>query len=444
MSKLFRSLRSTVSLQSESAHGYILAGIVTVAVMTAGMGGWAATTVLAGAVIAPGVVVVETSAKKVQHPTGGIVGEIKVKDGDHVMAGQVVLRLDETTTRANLQIVTTQLDELILREARLRADLDENPSLALPSVLKDRAGEVNVQSLLETERIILAARRATCDGQKKQFSERVAQLSNQVVGVTAQIGAKEGELKYIEKELAGLQELESKQLVTTTRINSLRREAVRLQGEHGQLVAQVAELRGKIAETELQNIGHLQERRAEILKELREVQSKRSELAERKVAADDQLRRIDLRAPQSGIVHELSVHTVGGVVERGEQLMLIVPGGDKLVIEASIAPRDIDQVRPGADVNVRFPSFNMQTTPEFKGTVTHVSADLLKDATTGQSSYVARVTLNEEARRVMTKSALALMPGMPAEVQVQTGSRTVLSYLMKPLEDQLARSFRER
>ncbi len=444
MLEKLRALCKAIPFHSESAHSYILAGIVTVIVMTVGMGGWAATTMLSGAVIAPGVVVVETSAKKVQHPTGGVVGEIKVKDGDQVVAGQIVMRLDETTTRANLQIVATQLDELILREARLRADLDEATSLPLPNILSDRASEPNIQSLLETERIVLTARRETCDGQKKQYTERTAQLSNQVVGVTSQITAKEGELTYIDKELAGLEELESKQLVTTSRINSLRRERVRLQGEHGQLVAQVAELKGKIAETELQNLGHLQERRAEILKELREVQSKRSELSERKVAADDQLRRIDLRAPQSGIVHELSVHTVGGVVERGEQLMLIVPGGDKLVIEARIVPRDIDQVRPGSQVNVRFPSFNMQTTPEFKGTVSHVSADLLKDATSGQSAYVARVALNEDARRLMSQSKLALMPGMPAEVHVQTGDRTVLSYLIKPLEDQVARSFRER
>ena len=232
--------------------------------------------------------------------------------------------------------------------------------------------------------------------------------------------------------------------MTTSRLTALRREAVLIRGKHGQLVASVAELRGKIAETGLQDLGHVQERRADILKELREVQSKRSELAERKVAAEDQLRRIDLRAPQAGVVHELSVHTVGGVVERGEQLMLIVPGGDKLVVEARVTPRDIDQVRPGAAVNVRFPSFNMQTTPEFKGTVSRVSADLLKDAATGQTAYVARITLDEDARRALTNTQLTLLPGMPAEVQVQTGERTALSYLIKPLKDQVARSFRER
>jgi HlyD family secretion protein len=262
--------------------------------------------------------------------------------------------------------------------------------------------------------------------------------------VSSQIDAKAREIEYIEKELSDLAELEAKKLVTTSRIMGLRREAVRIRGEHGQLVASVAELKGKIAETELQDLGHVQERRSDILKEMREVQSKRAELAERKVAAEDQLRRVDLRAPQSGIVHELAVHTIGGVVERGEQIMLIVPGGDKLVVEARIAPRDIDQVRTGSPVNVRFPSFNMQTTPEFKGVVTRVSADLSKDEDTGQSAYVARIALAEDARRELDREHEALMPGMPAEVQVQTGERTALSYLLKPLEDQVARSFRER
>ena len=430
--------------ESGSAWGYIAGGIATLVVMTAGMGGWAATTMLSGAVIAPGVVVVETSVKKVQHPTGGVIGEIRVKEGDHVMAGDVLVRLDETTTRANLAIVANQLDELIVREARLKAELDDSASLGLPVELSDRAADPQIRSLLATEQIVLTSRRETCNSQKSQFRERSAQLSNQIVGVSAQIEAKAREIDFIENELSDLAALEAKQLVTTSRLTSLRREAVRIRGEHGQLVASVAELKGKIAETELQDLGHVQERRSDILKELREVQSKRAELAERKVAAEDQLRRVELRAPQSGIVHELTVHTIGGVVERGEQIMLIVPGGDKLVIEARITPRDIDQVRTGAVVNIRFPSFNMQTTPEFKGTVTRISADLTKDEDTGQGAYVARIALGDAAWKELERENASLLPGMPAEVQVQTSERTALSYLMKPLEDQVARSFRER
>jgi HlyD family secretion protein len=310
--------------------------------------------------------------------------------------------------------------------------------------VKSRAGDSQVQSILATEQIVLASRLQTCNSQKSQFVERVSQFRNQITGVSGQIDAKAHEIEFIEKELADLATLEERRLVTTSKITSLRREAVRIRGEHGQLVASVAETKGKIAETELQNLSHLQERRSEIVKELREVQSKRAELAERKVAAEDQLKRVDLRAPQTGVVHELSVHTVGGVVERGEQLMLIVPEGDELVVEAQVAPRDIDQVKRGAGVNVRFPSFNLQTTPEIKGTVSRISADLRKDEGTGQGTYVLRIVLDQSELEKLRRDGDTLLPGMPAEVQVQTSERTALSYLIKPVEDQVARAFRER
>lgn len=427
-----------------NARLYILGGASTLAALLLGFGGWATTTQLSGAIIAPGVVVVDTSVKKVQHPTGGIVGAIRVKDGDKVMAGDLLIRLDETVTRANLQILLNQIDELSIREARLKAELDERSVIELPADMQARAGDAQVQSILATEQIVLASRTETCNSQKSQFEERVSQFKNQIEGVSGQIEAKAQEIAFIEKELSDLSGLEERQLVTTSKLMSLRREAVRIRGEHGQLVASVAETKGKIAETELQNLGHLQERRSDIVKELREVQSKRAELAERKVAAEDQLQRVDIRAPQTGVVHELSVHTVGGVVERGEQLMLIVPEGDKLVVEAKIAPRDIDQVKTGSRVNVRFPSFNLQTTPELKGAVSRISADLRKEEGTGQGTYVARIVLEESQIEKLGKDGEALLPGMPAEVHVQTSERTALSYLIKPVEDQVARAFRER
>jgi HlyD family secretion protein len=179
-----------------------------------------------------------------------------------------------------------------------------------------------------------------------------------------------------------------------------------------------------------------------VVKELREVQSKRAELTERKITADDQLRRVDLRAPQSGIVHQLSVHTVGGVIEAGEQIMTIVPQGEQLVVEAKVAPRDIDQVRVDHIVNIRFPAFDMRTTPEFEGRVSRISADLTRDDASAPSYYVARIVLNQEKLR--STQGLKLVPGMPAEVQIATADRTAMSYLMKPIEDQVARAFKER
>jgi len=229
-----------------SARGYIAGGILTLATLTVGMGGWAATTMLSGAVIASGVVVVETSVKKVQHPTGGIVGEIRVRDGDRVVAGDLLIRLDETITRANLQILRNQLDELIIREARLKAELDERKVVALPAELLPRASDGQVQSILATEQIILASRLSICSSQKSQFQERVSQLMNQIAGVTGQTEAKAREIEFIEKELADLAGLEERKLVTTSKLVNLRREAVRIGGEHGQLVASVAETRGKL------------------------------------------------------------------------------------------------------------------------------------------------------------------------------------------------------
>ena len=425
-----------------SVRKYLLSGLATVVVLIAGIGGWAATTRLGGAVLAPGTVVVESSVKKVQHPTGGIIGEIRVKEGDRIEANDILVRLDETATRANLQMITNLLDELIVRQTRLEAERDDATGFSMPEDLGARQSDPRVQSNFATEEVIFAARRNTCESQKSQYKEQIEQLRNQITGMQDQTSAKEKEIVFIAAELDDLIGLEKKQLVPKTRLVSLRREEVRLRGEHGQLVASAAQARGKIAETELQSLGHLQDRKSEVVKELREVQSKRAELTERKITADDQLRRVDLRAPQSGIVHQLSVHTVGGVIEAGEQIMTIVPQGEQLVVEAKVAPRDIDQVRVDHTVNIRFPAFDMRTTPEFEGRVSRISADLTRDDATAPSYYVARIVLNQEKLR--STQGLKLVPGMPAEVQIATADRTAMSYLMKPIEDQVARAFKER
>jgi HlyD family secretion protein len=428
----------------------MMGGLAVVLLMFGGLGVWAARTQIAGAVVANGTVVVETSVKKVQHPTGGVVGAILVKEGDKVMAGDPLIRLDDTVTRANLQIINRQLDELMMRGARLGLELDlgpefaENKEFTFPTTLLQRADDPYVQSLFATEKIAYSARRETCSSQKSQFDERVAQLKEEAAGLTSQIEANAKEVDYIGEELKGLEQLETKQLVTTTKMVERKREAARLAGQQSQLRASAAQAKGKIAETELQKLSHFQQLRADIVKEQREVQAKEVELKERQVTAEDQLRRTDLRSPQTGVVHELNVHTVGGVIEPGEQIMLIVPEGDKLVIEARIDPRDIDQVRASKSANVRFPAFNTRTTPEFKGTVSRVSADLNHDQQKGLSYYVARVVLNDADVQDMVRDGLTLSPGMPAEVLIQTSERTALSYLLKPLEDAMAHAFKER
>jgi len=419
-----------------------LIGGVIILVLVGGIGGWAATAQLHGAVIASGTVVVETNVKKVQHPTGGIVGQLLVKDGQPVQENEIVMRLDDTVTRATLGAVRSQLDELLARETRLLAERDEADELKFPEQLTSRKKEPTVAAAMAGEERLFESRKTARKGQKAQLGERISQINEEIRGLGAQHQAKESEIKFIAEELAGVAKLYKDNLVTIVRYNQLQRDSAKLHGERGQFVAEMAKARGKISEINLQIIQLDQDFRTEVLKELREAQGKIAELKERVIAAEDQLKRVDIRAPQSGVVHQLAVHTVGGVISNGETLMLVVPKADALIIEAKVATQDIDQVSPGANAVVRIMAGNQRTTPEVNGVVTHVSADQSKDEKTNQIYYTVRVALSEqEVRRL---GDLKLIPGMPTEVFIQTGERTPLQYLLKPLREQISRTFRER
>jgi HlyD family secretion protein len=423
-------------------RNYMLAGFAVIIFLVGGVGVWAAQTEISGAVIASGVVVVETNIKKVQHPTGGIVGEIRVKNGDVVQAGDLLLRLDETVTRANLAMVSNQLDELMVREQRLKAERDDASEVPFPAALLPRRDKPEIEEIFAGERSLFQSRRESRLGQKAQLRERVSQLDQEFAGVSGQIDAKAREIQLIGKQVVDLETLEEKKLVTAGTMVALRREAARLEGEYGQLKAAAAQTRGKVTEIELQVLRIDQDMRTEVVKELRENQSRTAEYVERRIAAEDQLKRIELRAPQSGTVHQLAVHTVGGVINGGEPVLFIVPDSDKLVVEAKIAPHDIDQVLESRTAMLRFAAFNQRTTPELVGTIRSIAADLTQDARSGESYYTARIELPEaESAKLEGRK---LVPGMPAEVHIKTHDRTALSFLMKPLQDQLARAFRER
>jgi len=420
----------------------LIIGFGVVFLLVFGLGGWAATANLAGAVLAAGTVVVDSNVKKVQHPTGGVVGEIWVRDGDKVEAGDLVMRLDETVTRANLGVFVSQLNELAVRQARLKAERDGATSVEVPRALADRAGEHEISEIIAGERTLFESRRNARNGQKAQLKERIAQLREEINGLEAQGKAKAKEFDLIGRELHEVEKLWAKNLMPLSKLIALQRDAARIEGERAQLVAATAQAKGKITETELQIIQIDQEMRTEVMKDLREIQGKEAELIERRVAAEDQLKRTDIRAPQSGVVHQLAVHTVGGVINQSEPIMLIVPVGDALVIEAKISPQDIDHVRVGQQAFVRFTAFSQRTTPEFKGEVTRVAADLTKEAQTNQAYFVARITLPDaELKRL---GQLKLIPGMPADAYIKTTDRTAISYLMKPLTDQIAKAFIER
>jgi HlyD family secretion protein len=419
----------------------LVVGVTAGVALFGGIGGWAATTDFAGAVLAPGVVVVESDLKKVQHPNGGVVGELLVRDGQRVRAGEIVVRLDATVTRAELAVVTHQLDELAARQARLKAERDGAETVAFPAELTARADEPSIAALLAEEQRLFELRHSSLEGQRAQLRERVAQVVEETHGLAVQIQAKDAAGKLIEEELAGVRQLWDKQLMQVQRLKALEREAAQLVGERGQLIAAAAQAKGRASELELQILQLDQDLRSEVAAELREVQARIAVLAEQRVAAEDHLRRIEIRAPQSGRVHQLAVHTVGGVIDAGEPIMLIVPDGDVLTVEARIAPQDIDQVSIGQTAVLRLSAFDQRITPEILGEVSRISADLTRDERNQTAYYTARIALAED--QLARLGEVTVLPGMPVEIFIQTGERTVLSYLTKSLRDQVARAFRD-
>lgn len=439
---------ATLPNPAASIRALNLVGSMVILVVVGGFGVAGSITTIAGAVIATGTIVVESNVKKVQHLTGGIVGEILVTEGSEVEAGQVLIRLDDTLMRATYGVVQSQLSLYLAREARLVAERDGLANIGVPEAWLAAPVTEGIQNAIVGEQRLFRSRRQGLEGQQSQLRERIAQINEEIRGLAAQQTAKQKEIDYIAEELVGVEQLYAKSLVSIARLKQLQRDQARLQGESGQLIADIARARGKIAETELQILQLDQDFRTEILKDLRETQAKVAELQERANAAADELKRTDIRAPQAGIVYQLQVHTIGGVVTKGETMMQIAPRAEPLIIEARVAPQDIDQVDLGAPVRVRIAAGNRRTTPDLGGKVIVVSPDLISDPGTTQRStqdqqyFLVRVALAEADVKAL--SDLQLVPGMPVEVYIQTQDRTPLDYVLKPLREQIARTFRER
>jgi HlyD family secretion protein len=437
---IFKSLDKPGSRRSIRFH--LIVGLVVVTLLTCGLGGWASTAQISGALIAPGSIVVDSNVKKVQHPTGGVVGEVRARDGDRVKAGDIVVRLDDTVTKASLAIVTKGLNGLLARRARLLAEQEGLDRIVFPPELMASFADPEVQSLIGNEVKLFQVRSSGRVNQKAQLKERIAQLKEEIGGLEAQENAKSREIELIQKELVGVRDLYAKNLVQISRLTVLERDAARLDGDRAQFIAQKAQAKGKITEIELQIIQIDKDLSSEVSKEMREINDKIGEFVERKVTAEDQLRRIDIRAPQDGMVLQSTVHTVGGVITAGDAIMLIVPESDNLSVEAKVNPQDIDQLRIGQKTLLRLSAFNQRTTPELNGTISRISPDTTTDQRTGQSYYTIRVSMPPE--EVAKLGDVKLIPGMPVEAFVQTGERTMISYLAKPLSDQLMRAFREK
>ncbi|SFQ14892.1 HlyD family secretion protein [Mesorhizobium sp. NFR06] len=424
-----------------SIRFYTRLGLGAVLLLAGGVGGWASVTEIAGAVIAPGTIVVDSHVKNVQHATGGIIAEIDARDGDRVKAGDFLLRLDRTVPAANLAVVSKALDQLTARKARLDAERQGSDSIVFPGELLERVADPDVAEAVAGEKQHFETRRTSRAGQKSQLGERIAQLEKEISGDVAQADAKSKEIELVKKELASVRTLWAKKLISIDRLTSTEREATRLDGERGQLIAAEAQAQGKIAETKLQIIQIDLDHSTEVNSDLRDIDGKMGELLERKVAAEDQLKRVDIRAPQDGIVQQSLAYTIGGVVTPGQTIMQVVPDNDSLAVEARIAPSDIDKLWVGQSASLRFSAFNTRTTPQIDGVVERTSPDITTDQRTGANYYTVRIKTT--AAQVARLGEVKLVPGMPVESFIKTEDRSVISYLVKPLQDQITRAFRQ-
>ncbi|MGI9406367.1 MAG: HlyD family type I secretion periplasmic adaptor subunit [Hyphomicrobiaceae bacterium] len=417
-----------------------LVGAFILALMVAGLGGWAAFASISGAVIAPSIVVVESNAKQVQHLEGGIVSEIRVTDGDQVKAGDLLIRLDDTETRANLGVIDTQLNELIARRDRLLAERDGNATIRFSddvdlfldsgTIVRTRNGQIK----------LFFSRQKSVEGEKEQLDRRVQQLEEEIRGLEAQRSSRHSQLALIKDELIGINELAVQGLVSKNRLLALQREDARLEGERGQFIANIARAKGRIAETRVQASQVERERLSDVLTELREVQARVAEMIERRGSAVSRLKRINIHAPRAGYVHDLAVHTIGGVVAPRQPIMAIIPEQDALQLEARVDPNNIHRVYDDQPVVIRFSSLNVRKTPEIEGVVTRVPAATTKNDGTMPPYYIVRISISDGELDKL--GGQLLKPGMPAEVFIDTGDRKAISYLMKPFMDALPKIWR--
>ncbi|WP_274426886.1 HlyD family type I secretion periplasmic adaptor subunit [Chelativorans sp. YIM 93263] len=408
--------------------------------LVAGAGGWAATAQLEGAVIAQGSVAVDQNLKSIQHRDGGIVSEIAIREGDGVEKGQILIRLEDAQTKAELAIVKSQLIELAARKARLLAERDGLESIEFPESLYLQHPDITL--LVNGETRLFEGNRLNRESQKQQLELGAEQIGEEIKGLEAQRASKDDEIALLEIEYEKIKGLADKKLIENTRIYNSDRDKARLAGERGEIDAAIARARTRMSEIRLQIISVDETARTEAQRELSQVEAEISELNERRYALEDRLSRTDIRAPISGTINELNIHTIGGVITPAEVLVTIVPQDAKLKVEARLSPATIDQVSSGQAARLRFTAFNQRTTPELKGEVVRVSPATTRDQSTGETFYLGDIQVSEEELEKLRGEAL--LPGMPVEVYVTTEERSAISYLAKPLSDQLNRAFRER
>lgn len=408
-----------------------------------GVGGfWMATAPLSGAVVAFGTVEIVGKPKMVQHPDGGVVTALEVDDGSTVHKDDIIIELDDTLLTANLNVYTNRLQQAVAKKSRLVAERDGLGAVDWDRTTLTQLGIPFSKEVEETQHKLFEARRNTKDSQLTQYREQISQYRNQLSGTNAQHASIEEQVELLKQDLESQQSLDDLRLTTKSTLRSAKRQIAELEGQAGSAVAEAARIENAISEVQIKIVQTDREFLQSVLSDLSDTESEIRDMSQQLLATQTQAARAKIRAPVSGVVHELAAHTVGGVISPGEAIMKIVPQTDNLDIQIAIDPRFIDEVALGQNAFVRFTAFDQRTTPTVLGTVTSISPSTIMEKENGASYYQAKVSLPESE---LSKLGLhRLIPGMPVEVHIQTGERTPLNYIMKPLMDQLSRALVER
>jgi membrane fusion protein, type I secretion system len=419
----------------------LFTGWLALALLVFGIGAWGAVTRISGAVVSAGAIEVEGNRQVVQHPIGGVIAAINARDGDEVTAGDVLLELDGDTLRSELGIVEGQWFEILARKSRLSAERDGLDAIVLDPEIAGRADQPAIATLIAAQEQQFEARRKIQEEEEAQLKEQQTQIAKQNEGLVALQAATQSQIELIARELDGQQKLLDQGLTELTRVLTPRRELARLQGSGGQVEAAIAENRGKIAEIEIERVRLTSKTRGEAIAELRDLEFREIELREKRTALIEQIDRLDLRAPVSGIVYGSTADTLRAVVSPAQPIMYIVPKDARLIVRTHIDPIHIDQVQAGQEAVLRFSAFDQRTTPELTGHVTAVSADAYEDKQYGRRFYRADIRIDDGM--IEKLSHVTLLPGMPVESFIKTGDRSALSYFVKPIGDYFKRAFRE-
>ena len=426
-----------------SATGPVVIGLLGLLVLVGGFGTWAMMTQIAGAVVASGRIEVERNRQIVQHENGGVVAEIRVVEGDAVVAGDILLQLDGQQIGSQLAIVEGQLYELMARRGRFEAERDEAEEIVYEKeLIATGARDPEIAELMEGQQNLFVARRASVAREIEQLGKRRNQIGAQINGVTAQEDALAQQLGLVEQELSNQQSLLDRGLAQASTVLNLQREKARLTGQIGELAASRAQSEERITEIEIEILKLGTAGREEAITRLRDLRYRELELIQQRRALQNEIERLSIRAPVSGIIYGLQVQTPRSVVRAAEPLMFLVPQDRPLVIAARVLPIHIDQIVVGQQVNLRMSALDQRTTPELVGQVMQISADAIEDEATGQSYFRAEIALNPGEMDKLPEGTI-LLPGMPVEAFIRTGERSPMAYLVKPVADYFARAFRE-